>query len=79
MVQTWSTSNLMSFLSKILKNKKTHFRVKFGARVKIKLIIIFTTIDVIYPIKPGAEFHHIMDPFHLIMNTFHPIMNIFFS
>ena len=49
MVQTWPTSNLMSFLSKILKNLKTHFRVKFGARVKIKLQIVFKTINFIYP------------------------------
>ena len=39
----------MSFLSKNLKNLKTHFWVKFGARVKIKLRIIFKTIDFIYP------------------------------
>jgi len=39
----------MSFLSKILKNLKTHFRVKFGARVKIKLQIVFKTINLIYP------------------------------
>merc|ERR1712114_62644 len=43
------TSNLMSFLSKILKNLKTHFRIKFGARVKIKLQIVFKTINFIYP------------------------------
>merc|ERR1712082_174638 len=49
MVQTWPTSNLMSFRSKILKNLKNEFRVKFGARVKIKLQIVFKTINLIYP------------------------------
>merc|ERR1712112_520155 len=49
MVQTWPISNLMSFLSKILKNLKTHFKVKFLARVKIKLQIVFKTINLIYP------------------------------
>ena len=29
--------------------KKTHFRVKMGLRVKIKLRIIFKTIKFIYP------------------------------
>ena len=55
MVQTWSTSNLMSFLSKISKNLKTHFRVKFGARVKIKLQIVFKTINLIYPENLGLS------------------------
>ena len=33
--------------------KKTHFRVKMGLRVKIKLRIIFKTIDFIYPENLG--------------------------
>merc|ERR1712112_342996 len=55
MVQTWSTSNLMSVLSKNKKNSKTHFRVKFGARVKIKLQIVFKTINLIYPENLGLS------------------------
>ena len=33
--------------------KKTHFRVKMGVRVKIKLRINFETLDFIYPENLG--------------------------
>ena len=55
MVQTWPTSNLMSFLSKILKYLKTHFRIKFGARVKIEIQIVFKTINLISPENLGLS------------------------
>merc|ERR1711954_458018 len=46
--------NMVHFKSDVIsvknfKKLKTHFRVKFGARVKIKLQIVFETINFIYP------------------------------
>ena len=40
---------------KNFKEFKNEFRVKFGARVKIKLQIVFKTINLIYPENLGLS------------------------
>ena len=60
--KTWPSHgpNMVHFKSDVssvkkLQKFKTHFRVKFGARVKIKLQIVFKTINLIYPENLGLS------------------------
>ena len=60
--KTWPSHgpNMAHFKSDVISVKnfkkfKNEFRVKFGARVKIKLQIVFKTINLIYPENLGLS------------------------